>query len=282
VIDLLSFADKVARGSSSSKGKSQQTASAFESEDDAAMDGFSDLEDEDMMSLGSEDEDSEMDEDQDSFGDEEELSDDLAEEDDDLASFFTDDEGDDNESDEELRRNTERNARTANMDIEPVPEPVPSPVAVPAPPTGKYIPPSLRKLQQAIAAPSEAGPPSSSSTLKSPEGQQKSEQQVRLERKIQGLLNKLSEANIVSILGDVEALYRESSRNGKHSVGQRSSYHQLRPSMDMPCHAEVTTTLTDMVIRTISDRANLLDSFVILYASFVAALYKIKGADFGK
>jgi len=37
-----------------------------------------------------------------------------------------------------------------------------------------------------------------------------------------------------------------------------------------------------MIIRTISDRANLLDSFVILYASFVAALYKLKGADLGK
>jgi nucleolar MIF4G domain-containing protein 1 len=45
---------------------------------------------------------------------------------------------------------------------------------------------------------------------------------------------------------------------------------------------EVTTTLTDMIIRTISDRANLLDSFVILYASFVAALYKLKGADLGE
>jgi hypothetical protein len=45
---------------------------------------------------------------------------------------------------------------------------------------------------------------------------------------------------------------------------------------------EVTTTLTDMIIKIISDRANLLDSFVILYATFVAALYKLKGADLGE
>lgn len=72
-----------------------------------------------------------------------------------------------------------------------------------------------------------------------------------------GLLNKLSEANIESIIAEVEGLYREWSRN------------------------EVTTTVTDMIIKIISDRANLLDSFVILYATFVAALYKLKGADLG-
>jgi hypothetical protein len=37
-----------------------------------------------------------------------------------------------------------------------------------------------------------------------------------------------------------------------------------------------------MIIKIISDRANLLDSFVILYATFVAALYKLKGADLGE
>jgi hypothetical protein len=36
-----------------------------------------------------------------------------------------------------------------------------------------------------------------------------------------------------------------------------------------------------MIIKIISDRANLLDSFVILYSTFVAALYKLKGADLG-
>ena len=44
----------------------------------------------------------------------------------------------------------------------------------------------------------------------------------------------------------------------------------------------VTSTITDLVINLISDRANLLDSFVILYATLLAALYKVKGLEFGK
>ena len=44
----------------------------------------------------------------------------------------------------------------------------------------------------------------------------------------------------------------------------------------------MTSTITDLVIHLISDRANLLDSFVILYATLLAALYKVKGLEFGK
>jgi nucleolar MIF4G domain-containing protein 1 len=44
----------------------------------------------------------------------------------------------------------------------------------------------------------------------------------------------------------------------------------------------VTSTITDLVINLISDRANLLDSFVILYATLLAALYKVKGLEFGE
>ena len=185
------------------------------------MDGLSDLgSDEDMMDLGSEGESMDTDGGYASFEEEDEddegvhdSQDDLGSEDDDLAQFFSEGEGD-SEEDEELRRNTESNARTIQVE-----QPVPTLVAAPVPSTGKYVPPSLRKLQQAATDPSQsavAGPSTPSQTgVKPVEPLQKTEQQIKLERKIQGLLNKLSEANIESILGDVEALYREWSRNGE-------------------------------------------------------------------
>jgi nucleolar MIF4G domain-containing protein 1 len=185
------------------------------------MDGFSDLDsDEDMMDLGSEDEDINSDggfisleEEEENDGEADNSLDDLGSEDDDLAQFFSEGEGD-SEEDEELRRNTESNARTEQPEMS-----VPPPVLAPIPSTGKYIPPSLRKLQQTAAGSSGAavaGPSTpSQSGIKPVEPLQKTEQQIKLERKIQGLLNKLSEANIESILGDVEALYREWSRNGE-------------------------------------------------------------------
>lgn len=69
--------------------------------------------------------------------------------------------------------------------------------------------------------------------------------------------HRLSEANIESIVSEVEAIYRENSRN------------------------DVTTSLSSLIIGTISDRANLLDSFFILYAALAAALYKVIGIEFG-
>ena len=44
---------------------------------------------------------------------------------------------------------------------------------------------------------------------------------------------------------------------------------------------DVTTTLTDSIISTIADRANLLDSFVVLYATIVGALHRVVGIEFG-
>jgi nucleolar MIF4G domain-containing protein 1 len=219
--DLLNFVDSVAFGKSSkSKGKGKEVVSAFDSEDDD-MDGLLDMEDDEgsMMSFGSGQEDTAEEEDDfisdDGDVDEEDDLDDSMEEDDDLAQFLTEDEDDESE-DEELRRNTAENARTANSESETtaVDVPAPAPVAA-APTTGKYVPPSLRKLQQQATA--EVAPSSnvSAAATKTTEQQPKTEQQIKLERKTQGLLNKLSEANIESILAEVEGLYREWSRNGK-------------------------------------------------------------------
>ncbi|EED18822.1 nuclear protein (Sgd1), putative [Talaromyces stipitatus ATCC 10500] len=108
-----------------------------------------------------------------------------------------------------------------------------------APPTKtpsatKYVPPSLR-----VAVGS------------------KSEEDARLRRQTQGLLNKLSEANVISILNDVEKLYRENPRQS------------------------VTSTLVTLLLTLITDRAALQDTFIILHAGFIAGLYKLIGMDFG-
>ncbi|KAE8361948.1 hypothetical protein BDV27DRAFT_23708 [Aspergillus caelatus] len=98
----------------------------------------------------------------------------------------------------------------------------------------KYIPPSLR-----AASGSE------------------SESLVRLKRQAQGHLNKLSEANLVSILAEYEKLYREYPRK------------------------EVTTILINLLFGLICERSALQDTFLILHAGFIAAVYKVVGTDFG-
>ncbi|KAF7587713.1 suppressor of glycerol defect [Aspergillus hancockii] len=98
----------------------------------------------------------------------------------------------------------------------------------------KYIPPSLRA--------------SSGS---------ESESLTRLQRQAQGHLNKLSEANLVSILGEYEKLYRDYPRQN------------------------VTSTLINLLFGMICERSVLQDTFLILHAGFIAAVYKVVGMDFG-
>lgn len=98
----------------------------------------------------------------------------------------------------------------------------------------KYIPPSLR------------APPSSDAELTN-----------RLKRQVQGLLNRLSEANIISILGDVEKLYQSNPRQ------------------------YVTSSLIDLLLGLLTDPTTLNETFIILHAGFIAAVYKVIGADFG-
>ena len=100
--------------------------------------------------------------------------------------------------------------------------------------TAKYIPPSRRK---ALETDTEA--------------------LQRLRRQIQGYLNKLSEANLVTILSEVEKLYQSAARQ------------------------DVTATLTDLLLGLFCDPSALQSTFVILHAAFVAAAYKIIGTDFG-
>jgi nucleolar MIF4G domain-containing protein 1 len=98
----------------------------------------------------------------------------------------------------------------------------------------KYIPPALR------------APPSSDA-----------EALARLRRQTQGLLNRLSDANMMSIIKDIEKLYQNNPRG------------------------YVTTTLIDLLIGMLSDPTTLIDTFLILHAGFIAAVYKVIGPDFG-
>lgn len=98
----------------------------------------------------------------------------------------------------------------------------------------KYIPPSLRVVEPSIP-----------------------EDLTPLRRQLQGLLNRLSEANLISILGDVERVYQNNARQ------------------------HVSTVVLDLLMGLVCDPTSLPDTFIILYGGFIAAVYKIIGTEFG-
>ena len=102
------------------------------------------------------------------------------------------------------------------------------------PSTAKYIPPSRRKPADADR-----------------------EALQRLRRQVQGHLNKLTEANLVTILSEIEKLYQSQARQ------------------------DVTSTLVDLLLGLFCDPSALQSTFVILHAAFIASAYKIIGSDFG-
>ena len=128
--------------------------------------------------------------------------------------------------------------QSEDEDVRPKPRVRENPYVAPVPkgqaPLGKYIPPSLRK-------------PSDSDT----------EAFLRLRRQTQGLVNRLTEANMLSILSDVEKLYRENARQ------------------------HVTDVLVDILLTAICEPTSLPETLIILHAGFIAALYKVIGTDFG-
>jgi nucleolar MIF4G domain-containing protein 1 len=107
-----------------------------------------------------------------------------------------------------------------------------------APTTGqvvaKYVPPSLR------AASSSEG-----------------EARTRLRKQIQGQVNRLSDANILSIVQSIEQLYQNNARG------------------------DVTEALTDTMIAQVWKPESLPDQFFVLTGGFCAATYKLIGASFG-
>ncbi|KAF8501675.1 hypothetical protein F5888DRAFT_1259735 [Russula emetica] len=79
---------------------------------------------------------------------------------------------------------------------------------------------------------------------------------VKLTRQLKGLLNKLSEQNIATMIDNIEALYREHRRH------------------------DVTASITSFVIESISAHSALLDSYVILLAALISSLYRLVGVEF--
>ncbi|PWY96562.1 hypothetical protein BO94DRAFT_505899 [Aspergillus sclerotioniger CBS 115572] len=143
-------------------------------------------------------------------------------EDESMGDFDEDEEGDEDEDEDE----------------QPAPKKKENPYVAPVQETEsrpqKYIPPSLRAASNS-----------------------ESESLVRLRRQAQGHLNKLSEANMISILAEFEKLYRDHPRQN------------------------VTSTLISLLFGLICERSALSDTFIILHAGFIAAVYKIVGMDFG-
>ncbi|CVK86658.1 related to SGD1-involved in HOG pathway [Fusarium mangiferae] len=107
-----------------------------------------------------------------------------------------------------------------------------------APTTGvtvaKYVPPSLRR-----AANSEE------------------ERKSRLRKQVQGLINRLTDANILSIVKSVEELYQNNARG------------------------DVTDVITDAIMAQISKPESLPDQFFVLTGGFAAAIYRLIGSSFG-
>lgn len=79
---------------------------------------------------------------------------------------------------------------------------------------------------------------------------------AKLRRQAQGSLNRLSEANIISIVDEFDRFYQTNPRQ------------------------EVTSVIIDLVLTTFTIPSTLQNTFIILHAAFLAALYKLLGADF--
>ncbi|SJL09699.1 uncharacterized protein ARMOST_13080 [Armillaria ostoyae] len=103
------------------------------------------------------------------------------------------------------------------------------------PTVSRYVPPHLRHDQTS---------------------EKESEEVIKLKRNLKGLLNRMSEQNLSSILDGVEEQYRKHRRH------------------------DVTSIITALIIDGISSHSSLLDSYVVLHAAFVSSLHKIVGLEF--
>ncbi|KAK9323379.1 hypothetical protein V1517DRAFT_320590 [Lipomyces orientalis] len=124
----------------------------------------------------------------------------------------------------------------AREDVPKRENPYVPPVA--ANPSGRYIPPSLRKKQLESSA-------------------SQSEQMIKLRRQCQSLVNKMSEANIASIVNEFQQMFLNHSRQS------------------------MSATITSIIVDMTAQKAVMLDSFVVVYGALIASLYKHIGVDFG-
>ncbi|KAJ1718994.1 suppressor of glycerol defect [Coemansia erecta] len=120
-------------------------------------------------------------------------------------------------------------------------------VAAPAAGVGKYIPPRLRQqLQQQQQAQAQAQQGSEAGDA---------EQMAAIRRTLQGQLNRLSESNMDGIVGQIEQQYQ---RHARHHV---------------------TSVLSDLVLQAIRSRIHMLDSFLVVNAALVGAVYRAIGVE---
>jgi nucleolar MIF4G domain-containing protein 1 len=110
-----------------------------------------------------------------------------------------------------------------------------TPPSPPVPTTGKYVPPSRRTLFTATDG----------------------ELELRVRRQAQGLVNKLTQANLLMIVSDIEGLYRQYPRH------------------------MVSSAIVDLLLVQTNEPTSLPDTLLILLAGFAAALYRTVGTDFG-
>ncbi|TFK50018.1 ARM repeat-containing protein [Heliocybe sulcata] len=86
--------------------------------------------------------------------------------------------------------------------------------------------------------------------------QGESEEIIKMTRQLKGQLNRMTEQNIGSIVDAIEEMYRKHRRH------------------------DITAALTKLIIDGIASHSILLDSYVVLHASFVSAMHKIVGIEF--
>ncbi|GKT82825.1 MIF4G domain-containing protein [Colletotrichum tofieldiae] len=97
----------------------------------------------------------------------------------------------------------------------------------------KYIPPSLRARSGGDA-----------------------DVEAQIRRKLQGPVNRVAEANLTSIVGEIERIYQDNPRGHTNNI------------------------LTGLLMAQICDPTSKPDTLLVLSAGFVAALYKVIGVDF--
>ncbi|KKA29292.1 hypothetical protein TD95_002508 [Thielaviopsis punctulata] len=200
------------------------------SEDEGEEDGFEGFSDEEGLEGEEEDEgDFDEDEDEDEDKHEDGGEEGLGMDDDELDSNDFDEDGDDSDHDDEDGEDASDNEPAAPK-VRENPYVAPTEGRV----VGKYIPPSLRKAALGI-----------------------SETTMRLQRQLQGYLNRLSESNMLGILKDVEKIYADHARG------------------------DANNALIEALMMQVCNPATLPDTFYVLTAGFAAAVYKVVGESFG-
>ncbi|WFC93625.1 suppressor of glycerol defect [Malassezia brasiliensis] len=106
------------------------------------------------------------------------------------------------------------------------------------------------------AAPTKYVPPAMRARAKEPD-EAHALQQQKLRRHVNGLLNRLGEGNVDTILGELESLYRTYARG------------------------DVTSMLTQLVLDTIAARTQLSEAIVVTYAVLLSAMHRVVGVEFG-